>query len=61
MAGLELMSDLTPALIHCEVAMDSLRLQSEQRFPQRFGVVTTSPPDGVYRELAPGIVSCRLI
>jgi hypothetical protein len=61
LAGLELMSDLAPALIHCDVAKDSLRLESEQRFQPLFGDVTTSPPYGVYRELAPGIVSCGLI
>jgi hypothetical protein len=55
------MSDLAPALIHCDVAKDSLRLESEQRFQPLFGDVTTSPPYGVYRELAPGIVSCGLI
>src|SRR5205807_7409082 len=44
LAGHELMSDLVPALIHREVAGDSLRFEREQRFPQLFGIETTSPP-----------------
>jgi hypothetical protein len=61
LAGYSLMSDLVPAVIHCEVPPDSLRLECDQRFPQLFGIETARPPYGVYQKLTAGIVCGGLI